>query len=213
MNYLVFDTETANTPKIDGQLDTTSGQVYDLGGLVIDEAGNVLDRFSLVNRDVFCDMPQAMKEAYYADKIPAYWREIWAGERKVVNTYEMWKIFREKCKQWQVVAVVAHNASFDVRVLNSTMRYQSKSKRRYFLPYGVPVIDSMKLALATIAQTAEYKAFCESNGYMTKHAVPRPRVTAEVLWRYLNKTPDFIESHTGLEDATIEAAIFLACKA
>lgn len=209
--FLVFDTETANTPKIDGQLDTTSGQVYDLGGQVIDSDGNIYDSFSLVNRDVFVDMPQAMKEAYFAEKIPQYWREIWEGKRQLVNTWEMWRIFREMCKKWNVRAVVAHNANFDIRVLNATIRYQTKSKKRYFLPYGTEVWDTMKMAKDTICALASYRAFCVENGYMTKHKTPQVRKTAEVLWRFLTGDNTFEEEHTGLADVAIESAIFAEC--
>lgn len=210
--YLVFDTETANTPRDErGQLDTASGQVYDLGGQVIDRYGVIYDSFSLVNRDVFVDMPEAMKGAYFAEKIPQYWREIWDGKRKLVNTWEMWRIFRETCVKWNVKAVIAHNAKFDIRVLNATMRYQTKSKMRYFLPYDMPVWDTMQMANDTICTLSSYRKFCEANGYMTKHKVPQVRKTAEILWRFLTNNNDFVEEHTGLADVAIEAAIFAEC--
>jgi hypothetical protein len=46
---------------------------------------------------------------------------------------------------------------------------------------------------------------------MTNHQTPRPRLTAEVLYRYITGDNSFIESHTGLEDVTIEKEIFLKC--
>ena len=51
--YLFMDSETAETNMIDGQLDVTNGQVYDLGLMVIDENGNIYDQISMVNEDVF----------------------------------------------------------------------------------------------------------------------------------------------------------------
>lgn len=41
----------------------------------------------------------------------------------------------------------------------------------------------------------------------------RPRLTAEILYRYLTNNVDFVESHTGLEDVMIEKEIFKACLA
>ena len=35
--FLFLDSETAETPLIDGELDVKNGQVYDLGLMVIDE--------------------------------------------------------------------------------------------------------------------------------------------------------------------------------
>ena len=56
-NYLiVLDTETCNTPKDDkGQLDTTSGLVYDIGWAVVDKWGNVYLTRSFIIRDIFYD--------------------------------------------------------------------------------------------------------------------------------------------------------------
>ena len=91
------------------------------------------------------------------------------------------------------------------------MRYQTKSRKRYFLPYEIPIVDTMRMAQKVIANTEDYKYFCLTNDYMTVHKKSRPRVTAEILWRYLTNNNDFIESHTGLEDVEIEAKIFLEC--
>ena len=108
--------------------------------------------------------------------------------------------------------MVAHNAFFDVKVLNSTMRYQTKSRVRWFLPWGTEIIDTLKLARNTFGKDPKYVEWCKENGYMTKHETPRPRLTAEILYRYITGNDEFIESHTGLEDVQIEADIFLKMK-
>lgn len=210
--FLFMDSETAETNVVNGQLDVTNGQVYDLGLMVIDENGKVYDQISMVNEDVFFGMPQSMSEAYYAEKIPQYLEDIRMGKRKIVNSWQMHKIFTEMCRKYEVSAVVAHNAFFDVKVLNSTMRYQTKSARRWFLPWGVEVIDTLKLARNTFATDPKYVEWCKENGYMTNHKTPRPRLTAEILYRYITGNDEFIESHTGLEDVKIEAEIFLKMK-
>lgn len=211
MHFLVFDGETCNTPKIDGQLDVKNGQVYDLGGAVIDEFGNEKERFSVVNEDVFFRMPEQMKEAYYAEKIPQYLEDMRMGNHKIVDTWGMYKVVKELCDKYNVQAIVAHNARFDIQTLNATMRYQTKSRKRYFIPYGIKVIDSLALAKRVFGADPKYIAFCKENGYMTNHKNPRPRFTAEVLWRYISNNNDFIESHTGLKDVEIEKEIFTKC--
>jgi len=211
MNFLVLDGETCNTPKIDGQLDVKNGQVYDLGGMVIDEYGNEKTRFSVINGDVFFGMPNQMREAYYSDKIPQYIKEINMGKRKVLNTWQIVKMVRAICKEYKVQAIVAHNAYFDIQTLNATMRYQTKSMLRYFFPYGMKVIDSLKIARKVFGKDKDYIKFCQDNGYMTNTKTPRPRLTAEVLWRYISNNNEFIESHTGFEDVEIESKIFVKC--
>lgn len=209
--YMVFDTETCNTPKVDGQLDTSCGQVYDFGLQIVDNEGYVYEEMSFVNEDVFFGLPQAMQEAYFADKIPQYLMDIRMGKRKIINTWQMYKVVRELVEKYNIKAFIAHNARFDVRVLNATLRYQTKSKRRYFFPYGIPIWDTMTMANDTICKQSNYRKFCLDNGYMTNHKVPQVRKTAEILWRFLTQDNEFVESHTGLEDVQIEAQIFAEC--
>ena len=209
--YMVFDTETCNTPKVDGQLDTSCGQVYDFGLQIVDNEGYVYDEMSFVNEDVFFGLPQAMQEAYFADKIPQYLTDIRMGKRKIINTWQMYKVVRELAEKCNIKAFIAHNARFDVRVLNATLRYQTKSKRRYFFPYGIPIWDTMTMANDTICKQSNYRKFCLDHGYMTNHKVPQVCKTAEILWRFLTQDNEFVESHTGLEDVQIEAQIFAEC--
>lgn len=209
--YMVFDSEVCNCPKIDGQLDTKNGQVYDFGFQVVDKQGFVYDERSIINEDVFFGMPQAMQEAYFADKIPQYLEGMRMGKHQIMNTWQLYKMVREMTEEYNIKAFIAHNARFDIAVLNSTLRYQTKSARRWFFPYGVPIWDTMKMANDTICKQKSYIEFCKENGYMTNHPVPQVRKTAEVLWRYLTGDNAFVEEHTGLSDVTIEAQIFAEC--
>ena len=210
--YLFMDCETAETPKReDGQLDVKNGQAYDLGLAVIDDDWQLLEEVSLVNEDVFFRMPESMQNAYYAEKMPQYLEDMRMGNHKIVNTWQMYRIFHELCQKYDISAVVAHNAYFDVNALNATMRYQTKSRCRWFLPWDMEVIDTLKLARNTFGKDPQYVTWCEENGYMTKHQTPRPRLTAEILYRYITQDQTFEESHTGLRDVTIEREIFRKC--
>ena len=209
--YLFMDCETAETSDENGKVDARNGQAYDLGLMVIDETGRVYERVSLVNEDVFFGMPNSMKEAYYADKIPQYLEDMRMGRRKILNTWQIYRKFHELCQKYDIQGVIAHNAFFDVNALNATMRYQTKSKVRWFLPWNMKIIDTLKMARETFAKDPEYQKWCVQNGYMTNHNVPRPRLTAEILYRYITGQDDFTESHTGLEDVEIEKEIYLKC--
>ena len=199
--YVVFDTETANG--LDDPI------VYDLVFAIVDKKGNVYERHSLIIREVFYGMNDLMKSAYYADKLPKYYEEIAKGERKVVSLYEARKIFADVCAKYNVNVAVAHNARFDYRSTSKTQRYLTKSKYRFFLPYGIELWDTMKMANDTICKQIHYKEWCYINGYLTKNG--RVRKTAEILYRYISGDNDFVESHTGLEDVLIEKEIFVHC--
>lgn len=211
MRFLVVDGEACNTPVVDGQLEYHDGQVYDLGGKVIDEYGKVYDQFDIVIEDVFFGMTEQMQDAYYASKIPQYLVDMRMGQRKIMGIWDAYHLVRDMIKKWDINVVVAHNARFDITTLNSTLRYQTKSRKRYFFPYGTRVVDSMKVARKVLKDSEEYKEFCSSNGYMTNQKSPRPRYTAEVLWRYFSGDNSFNEAHTGLADVEIESQIFTQC--
>lgn len=199
--YIVFDTETANG--LDDPI------VYDLGGAVVDKKGKVYETFSLIINEVFYGMEDLMKSAYYAKKIPMYKEQIENKERKVVSLFEARKIFHALCKKYNVKACIAHNARFDYRATAKTQRYLTKSRYRFFLPYGIELWDTMRMAEDTICKQVHYKEWCYLNGYLTKNG--RVRKTAEILYRYISGEHDFKESHTGLEDVMIEKEIFAHC--
>lgn len=199
--YMVFDTETANG--LDDPI------VYDIGGAIVDKRGKVYETFSFIVDEVFFGMSDLMKSAYYAEKIPMYENQIANGERKVASYYEIKKYINKIAKKYNIKACIAHNARFDYRSTSKTQRYLTKSKYRFFLPYGVELWDTMRMANDTICKQVHYKEWCYTNGYLTKNG--RVRKTAEILYRYITGNNDFIESHTGLEDVMIEKEIFAHC--
>lgn len=201
--YLMHDTETANT--LENPL------VYDLGGAIVDKQGNIYETFSFVIYDVYCLEKDLMRTAYYSEKLPKYEEEISKGERKLVNLSTAKKYIADLCEKYEVKGIVAHNASFDYRALTTTQRYVTKSKYRYFYPYGIPILDTLRMATDTIAKQPTYRRWCEENGYVRQNGTPR--LTAEVLYRYISGEDDFEEEHTGLADVKIETQIFAKCLA
>ena len=199
--YLMLDTETANG--LDDPM------CYDIGGAVVDKRGNTYETFSFVVYEVFCLDRRLFNTAYYAEKRPRYEEQILDGSRKIVSIYTARKAVREICEKYHVKAIIAHNARFDYSSTSKTMRYLTKSKVRYFLPYGVPLWDTMKMAEDTICQQKSYIRWCERNGFCQKNG--KPRRTAEILYKYISGNLDFEEDHTGLEDCEIEAKIFAHC--
>ena len=199
--FLTIDTETANG--FDDPI------VYDIGGCIHDKEGNVMETFSFVIYETFFGMRELMETAYYAKKIPQYLEDISNGKRKVVRYSTAKKYIRQLCEKYSVKAIIAHNMRFDYRATTRTQRYLTKSKYRFFLPYGVELWDTLKMARDTIGKSKTYIHFCEENDFLTKYG--KPRLTAEVLYRYIVRKTDFIESHTGLEDTLIEKEIFVKC--
>ena len=182
--------------------------VYDVGYQIFSLDEGVLCERSFVNADVFCDA-ELMASAYFADKIPDYWQEIVSGQRTLKKWFNIKKQIAEDCKEYGVEIACAHNAAFDNRALNITQRYQTTSKYRYFLPFGVEWWDTLKMARETLKQNEDYGTFCYENDYLTSRGCRR--YTAEIIYRWLTGNADFEESHTGLEDVKIERQIFEYC--
>ena len=206
--YLMIDTETCNGIATDNGLDLSQSLVYDIGCAIVDKKGNIYEEQSFVIADIFIGLKDIMKSAYYAKKIPMYWDDIKNGTRQLVTLHTARTIILDMMSRYNTTTMVAHNAGFDARALDITERYVSKSKYRYFFPYGFEWFDTLKMATDIYGNQPSYRRFCESNDYMTKHRTPRVRLTAEILHRYLSGDNDFAESHTGLEDVKIEAQIF-----
>lgn len=206
---IMLDTETANTHSTDAGLDMSDVLPYDIGFAVIDSHGRVYEKFSFVNSDIFYHEAELMKSAYYAKKIPQYLNDILNGDREVANTYEIRKALVDKINEYDCKFICAHNARFDCRALNNIQRWTTKSKYRYFLPFGIEWWDTLKMARSVLGAMPTYRKFCEENNYITKNS--QLRFTAEIIYRYISKNNDFVESHTGLEDVEIEAQILAYC--
>lgn len=206
---IMIDTETANTHDIEGSLDMSDVLPYDIGFAVIDSHGRVYEKFSFVNSDIFYHEAELMKSAYYAKKIPQYLNDILNGDREVATTYEIRKALVDKINEYDCKFICAHNARFDCRALNNIQRWTTKSKYRYFIPFGIEWWDTLKMARDVLGTMPTYRRFCEENNYITKNG--QLRFTAEIIYRYISKNNDFVESHTGLEDVEIEAQILAYC--
>lgn len=199
--YLMVDTETANG------LDCPI--MYDFGYAVIDDNGSVYEQGSYIIADIFFDK-ELMSSAYYADKVPQYLEDINNGLRKLITLKDLRQRVKETMAKYEIADVIAHNARFDYCSTNTTQRYMTSSKWRYFFPYGISMVDTLKMARKVLGQDSNYKEFCMTNGYLTKRN--QCRYTAEIIYRYISNDNGFIEKHTGLEDVMIEKEIFNYCR-
>ena len=197
--FIVLDTETTNS--IDDPL------AYDVGFAVVNDEGRVFEAYSFVVAEVFLD-EELMESAYFKEKIPMYWEDIKAGRRTLAKLSTISRTLAHIMKKYDTNIICAHNARFDYRSTNTTQRFLTSSKYRYFFPYGVEIWDTLKMARKAF-DNSQYDEFCYNNNYITKNG--RKRYTAEILYRFITDNIDFEESHTGLEDVLIEKEILAEC--
>ena len=203
---LVLDTETCN-----GDPNSGSNMVYDIGGVITDRRGKIYEKFNFLIKEVFNGMEFSMNTCYYKEKLPQYYEQIMNGELKSLPIRDIRLYIRRLMDKYCCQTVAAYNARFDVNALNSTIRYITKSADRFFLPYGCEVWDIMYMVRSTLAKRKTYISMCEKYGWVTKHKKPRPRITAEVAKRYISQNDNFEEAHTALEDVYIETEIMSRC--
>lgn len=196
---LMCDCETTNS--LDEPI------LYDFGAWLIDSEGNSYEKVNWVIQEAFLNK-ELMESAYFAAKIPAYWMEIWAGKREVKSIWDVYRYLRDVKRRYPDVKFCAHNAAFDVKALRISLRYLTKSFKRWMVPYGMEIYDTLRMARDTYAKDEGYVKFCEDNQFLTQNG--KPQLTAEVLYRYLTGDVKFEEAHTGLADVEIEAQILQA---
>ena len=210
INYrIVLDTETCPLDKNFEGVDPNNMWVYDVGYAIIDKRGKVYRERSFINADIFLNEKLLMNSSYYANKIPQYWEDIKSGKRVLTSFYNIRKTLLEDIAEFEVEEVYAYNMRFDYLSLNNTERWLTKSQYRYFLTKDLVICDIMKMARDVIAKMPTYKRFCEEHGFMTKSN--QVQLKAEVLYKFISKDLDFVESHTGLEDVMIEKEILAYC--
>lgn len=200
MYYVILDTETTNN--LDYPL------MYDIGFSVINEKAETFESHSYVVKEVF-ENQELMAEAYFADKIPQYLKDIENGTRKVKSLASIYFTLRKVMEKYHTPYVIAHNVRFDYLATTTTQRYLTKSKYRYFFKYGTEFIDTLKMSREVFGADNSYRDFCKTNGYVTARG--QLRFTAEILYRFLSGNNSFVESHTGFEDTEIEKIIFAEC--
>lgn len=195
MNRIVLDVEATGT--------FTTAKVYDLGGVVIDSCGNVLESFTFVIEEIFYN-DNYMKNAYYADKMPQYFEDIKSGKRNVKRFEIVRQHLFTLAKQYKVKEFWAYNAKYDRDALN----YTSNMLLGFdFVPEHMNIKFKciMGAFMSTRGRTVKYCLTAEITD------ANRVRVNAENAFRYIAANPDFIEEHTGLADALIEAEVLMAC--
>lgn len=199
MNVLVIDTETTN--------DIKQPLPYDVGYAIVNiDTGDIIVKRSFVVAEIWFDK-ELMKQAYFAEKIPQYWKDIKEHKRIIKGIWNIRKQIQKDMKENNVVKVGAYNMAFDKRATNNDTRYITGSLIRWFFPYGTEFFCIWSMACSSILHTKEFVEFAKNNNYISDKG--NVRTNAEICYKYITGKTDFAESHTGLEDVMIEVSIML----
>lgn len=200
--FLVLDVETANS--IDDPL------VYDIGFVIGDKKGNIYEKYSFAIAETFDYYQDLLQTAYYAEKIPQYYVEMAQGIRSKTNFYMARQTILFLMKEYNITEVFAYNCHFDRRALTSTQRYFTKSKYRWFFPYGTKFSCIWNMACSTLLQQKTFRIRAIAKKWFTPSG-KNISTNAETVHKYITGDDDFSEQHKGIDDVLIEYDILLRC--
>ncbi len=102
--FLIIDVEGT------GDADKRNQLPYDVGGAVMARNGEIVETFSFVNSDIFCD-GRLMATAYYANKSPEYLSRLYRGETKPATTGEIFRHMADVMDRYDISEIWAYNVS------------------------------------------------------------------------------------------------------
>lgn len=196
MYALILDTETTSIDK---------PFCYDCSWVIADtETGEIVEFSVNVVEQVWHNLP-LFESAYYKDKRPKYVEMMRKHEAKMDKFgYIMGKLSRD-IRKYEITDVYAYNSDFDTKVIDFNCDWF-----KCVNPLEtVAIHDIWGYASQYVTYNDDYKLFCEANQRFTDSG--NYKGSAEVVYQYLTKNPDFIEEHMGLFDSIIETEILLAC--
>lgn len=188
--YCTLDTETV------GGVTAPTG-TYNLGCVIHDRYGNILATTSLLVMEHYDEIRH---DGYAKKNFYIYENRLASGEISAVATEtDAFNIIRNLCHFYGVKYVMAYNTGFDL----------VKTVCKHLVP-EFEFIDIYLMALQTICHQKKYTDFCRKNNF--RSATGKSCATsAESVYAYITKNPNYEEEHTALSDAYIEMEIFIRC--
>lgn len=208
--------------------------IYDLAYQKQDRKGKVYDRKNWIISEIYAS--EYFNTGYYANKRPIYQQLIKEGKAKVVTWEQAKKELLYLMEQDKTIAC-AYNAFFDfkkafhstnrlIRAMYSNNNTESikaltdelirgkkgktptkkETQQKFWLvDRWFDIIDIWDFACSSIFQRPTYKNMALENGWYSDAG--NYKTNAECAYRYITQNPEFIESHTAMDDVIIEGEI------
>ncbi len=192
--YMVLDTETVADARVP----------FDVAFTIIDRKGNAVETGQFFTAEIV-DNPTGLyllcKDSFSRRKADFYLEAAKQQPQNVMPFDIIADIINDKIDAYNAT-VCAYNAKFDVTVCEN---FAQALGMPYFFAPSVQVWDIWNIALNIFCKSRNYVNFARENGFVTeKNNVSS---SAETVYRYITNNPNFVESHTALDDTSIEAEI------
>lgn len=196
MNIVVFDTETTSLQK---------PFCYNIGYVIYDtDKQEVLLQKDFVVEQIWHNLP-LFSTAYYAEKRPIYISAMRSRKARLEKFGYITQEMKRDFKQYEVKQAYAYNSPFDDGVMTYNCEWF-----KCINPFDdIPIYDIRGYVHQSIAQTDEYKAFCDEIKSYTENG--NYSTTAEIVYKYITNNRDYVEEHTALADSLDELQILDYC--
>ena len=195
MNICVFDTETTSLDK---------PFCYNVGYVILDaDSWGELCRRSYVVEQIWHNLP-LFSTAYYAEKRPLYVADMRAHTTIMDKFGYICRQMARDFNLYSVYTAFAYNSPFDEKVFDFNCDWFKCNN-----PFDTVAIKDIRGFAHYFLVDDVFKQFCEEHEYFTETG--NYSTTAETMYKYISENTDFIEAHTALDDAIIEAGILNAC--
>ena len=192
---IIIDTET--TVEVD-----KTQFVADFGAVVANLAtGEILDELGVLisgqfdRLDLWCDVRAPAGDFWSLQnervRRKRYLQRIADGSRSIASNALVNIWLAKNAGKYDPIAT-AYNWQYDHPKCDNTGIHLSAFRRNYCL---------LKAARDELTRDADYVAWCQERGHMTRHKTPRPQMNADCVARYFVGDDLPPEPHTALEDA------------
>lgn len=196
LKIAVIDTETASL----------SGAVYDIGVVITNKKGEIMQTYNALVHEVVTN-PKLMMGAFYAGKtFSHYIPMIASGEVKIKPWATIHAELRELLADVDVVS--AYNLAFDRRVIKQTSEMFGTGS---IFSRPVKQLDIWRFACQTLLNQKLYKQLAKGERWVSEAG--NIKSGAEVAYRFITGKWYFVEDHTALSDCFIETEILARCYA
>ena len=211
--------------------------IYDLGWKIVDKNGIVYNSENFLISEIF-SVPAIFDTAYYAEKRPLYLDKLNSGEIvltdwqtamtaflddlsicEAVGAYNSMFDFKKAIPFTELYISKLYSADFHAwmrwqaerckAIANGEKPTNSNFEEAIFRFRGkvYPLFDLWGLSCKHILNCDEYKQMCIDGGWQTASG-KYFKTSAETAFRFFSGDTDFIEAHTAIDDADIEAQLF-----
>lgn len=204
MNIIILDTETSKAAVNNYQFSQHSNLVFDIGLVVMDEdTYEIKHKYNAIVKEIY-ENKETMENFFFGeDALKWYDEQVRHGHIPVKPASEIGADIQKISNDYDVDVVSAYNATFDVDAIKDTWR--DLKAGAVFDFDEVQVWDLYHMACQAVQHDENYKLAAVEYGFVTNSG--NIRATAEAMYAYIKKDFNFIEDHTALSDAEIEAEI------